>query len=306
MVRAADLEELGRRQAGVVTRGQLLATGWSSSAVDRALRSHRLHVIRSGVYRVCGSPWTRRAAQHAALLVMGDGAALARWTAAELLGFAEPRRGPVEVCAPHTRRLRTGSDHLLRLTRTRDLPPRERTEVDGLPTTSGARTLLDLAGEVSVTRLGELTATAMRLRACTPTEVRGVLAAHPTARGRRALVMTLALLADDGGSARSEVEVAALWAIVGAGLPRPVVAFRVTDEHGAFVAEVDLAYPDLRIAIEIDGFAWHSSPEHKRRDEQRQNLLVLAGWTVLRFSAAEVRRRPHALVAAVRQALSAP
>lgn len=305
MPRPECLEELGRRQAGVVTRRQLLAAGWSSAAIDRALRSERLHVIRPGLYRLCGAPWTRRTAQHAAVLLVGDGAVLARWSAAELLGLVQPRRGPIEVCAPHTRRRRAESDGLLRLIRTRRLPPTERTEVDGLPTTSAARTLLDLAGVMPVDRLGELVATAVRLRACTSERVREVLAAHPTARGRGRLVASLELLADDGTAARSEVEVAALSAIVGADLPRPAVAFRVLDEHGAFLAEVDLAYPHLRLAIEIDGFAWHSSPERKRRDEERQNLLVLAGWTVLRFSAVEVRRRPHVLVAAVRRALAA-
>lgn len=304
MRRMEDLELLGRRQAGVLARGQLLAAGWSSSAVDRALQSHQLLVIRPGVYRVCGSPWTRRASRHAAVLLAGHGAALARWTAAEVLGFADPRRGPVEVCVPHARRRRRHTDDLLRLTRTRHLPVRERTEIDGLPTTSAARTLLDLADATSVQQLGELLAAAMRIRACTAAEVREVLAAHPAARGRGGLVSALVLLEDDGASTRSEVEVAALMAIIDAGLPRPTLAYRVTDARGSFVAEVDLAYPHLRLAIEIDGFAWHSSPERKQRDEQRQNRLVLAGWTVLRFSAGEVRQRPSTLVAAVRRALA--
>lgn len=60
-----------------------------------------------------------------------------------------------------------------------------------------------------------------------------------------------------------------------------------------------LAYPEHRLAIEIDGFRWHSSPARKRADEERQNRLILAGWTVLRFSASVVRASPAALVGAV-------
>jgi hypothetical protein len=165
--------------------------------------------------------------------------------------------------------------------------------------------LLDLAGCVdSRSRLSELVATAVRVGVCDLDEVARLLERHPYARGRGHLQWALTLLGDDGAAARSEVEIAALVAIVEAGLPRPCLAHQVFTEHGTFVAEVDLAYPQLRIAIEIDGYRWHSTPEQKRRDEHRQNQLILLGWRVLRFSASDVRRCPALVVAAVRRALS--
>jgi hypothetical protein len=306
MAAPTALDRLARAQAGIVTRRQLLAAGMSSNRIGRALAAGALLPVTRGVYRSSGAPWTRQAAQHAALLAVGGEAVLAQWTAAEVHRMADPRPGPVHVLAAHARSTPAHSARLLRLHRTRSLPAHERCVVNGLATTSGARTALDLAGVTSSAQLTELVAAGVRVGACTLQGVKDVIDTHPNAQGRARLRAVLELLADDGGRARSDVEVDALRALVEAGLPRPVVAHRVFDERGRFVAEVDLAYPDLRLAIEIDGFRWHSSPERKRRDEQRQNRLVLAGWTVLRFSASEVRAHPERLVGAVRRALQAP
>ncbi len=53
----------------------------------------------------------------------------------------------------------------------------------------------------------------------------------------------------------------------GGGRLRSVLAHRVIDDAGRFLAEVDLAYPDRRIAIELDGFRWHSSPARKHAED---------------------------------------
>jgi hypothetical protein len=298
------LDHLAAPRSGIVTRQALLAAGWSASAVDRAVRRGRLHRLAPGVFRVDGAPFSRAAARHAALAIAGDGALIAGWSAAELHGFAEDRAGPVEVLVRHGTSVPERGP-LLHATRTRTLVPEDRSEVDGLRVTAPARTLLDLAARRSTDRLGELVAAALREASCTTTDLAATLAAHPRARGRGRLRAALALLADDGASSRSDVEVGALQALVDGGLPRPVLAHRVRDTSGAVIAEVDLAYPDQHLAIEIDGYRWHSSPARKRADEERQNRLVLAGWTVLRFSASEVRSDPGRLVAAVRTALGA-
>jgi very-short-patch-repair endonuclease len=60
--------------------------------------------------------------------------------------------------------------------------------------------------------------------------------------------------------------------------------------------EVDIAFPDDWVAVEIDGWAWHSDVERFRHDRQRQNALVLAGWTVLRFTWHDLTHRPSAVV----------
>ncbi len=68
--------------------------------------------------------------------------------------------------------------------------------------------------------------------------------------------------------------------------------------------ELDFAFPDRRVAIEVDGWAWHTDVKAFRNDRQRQNRLVLAGWTVLRFTWHDLAQRAEAVVAEVRAALS--
>jgi very-short-patch-repair endonuclease/predicted transcriptional regulator of viral defense system len=302
---ADTLDRVASPQGGIITRADLLAAGWSRSRVDRARRSGELRVLAPGVFRVAGAPWTRRAAHHAAILIAGENAHLARWTAAELHGFGEQRPGPIDVTVPRGR-IRAGSHpSLLRVKHTRSLPDPDRCRRGGLPVTSGARTLLDLAPRLSVARLAELTAAALREKCCRACDLHEILARRHNVQGRGRLREAVDLLGDDGADARAEVEIAALHALVGANLPRPVVAYRVRTDDGLLIAEVDLAYPAIKLAIEIDGYRWHSSPARKLADEQRQNRLILAGWTVLRFSAADVRRHPGQLVTSVSAALAA-
>ena len=305
MSRSRELDELARPRAGIVTRRELLRLGWSASAIDRARGQGLLLDLARGVYRTAGAPFDRRAACFAAVAIAGHQSALARYSAAEVHGMTEPRPGPVEVLLPHGCRVPRGNDRLVRVTRTRLLPDAERCVRKGLPVTTVARTLLDLAARTSAGRLTELTAAGLRIRGCNLADLEAVLAAHPAARGRDRLRAAIAVLGEDGGAARSDAEIRALDVVVAAGLPRPVVAHRIFGDDGTFIAEVDLAYPQQRIAIEIDGYRWHSSPARKRADEERQNRLVVAGWTVLRFSATDVRRRPGHVVEVIRRALGA-
>ena len=73
------------------------------------------------------------------------------------------------------------------------------------------------------------------------------------------------------------------FALVAAGLA-PVPQYEVRDVHGRFLARVDPALPDLRLAIEPDGRAVHDRADAFVVDRRRQNALVAAGWTVLRFT----------------------
>ncbi len=301
-----ELDRLARHRAGIVTRTALLASGWSRSRIDRAVAGALLFPVAKGVYRTAGTSWTLPTTRYAALAAAGDGAALARRSAAEVLGLVEAGRTPHHVVIPHGRRPPVVPARLAVVTRSRTLRADEVVEVDGLATTSAARTLLDLAPQSSAERLAELAATAIRLRHCGLDQLHEVLARHPGGHGRSRLVAAVRLLGEDGAKARAEVEVAAVAALLDAGLPRPEIAFRVHDAEGRLIAEVDLAYPLWRLALEIDGYRWHSTPAQKRADETRQNRLTLAGWTVLRFSASIVRRDPRVLTEAVAKALAIP
>ncbi|WP_132431543.1 endonuclease domain-containing protein [Pseudonocardia endophytica] len=67
--------------------------------------------------------------------------------------------------------------------------------------------------------------------------------------------------------------------------------------------EIDLAYPAVRLAIEVDGWAWHSDTTRFRNDRRKGNALVASGWMLLRFTWHDITERPLACVAEVRHAL---
>ncbi len=68
--------------------------------------------------------------------------------------------------------------------------------------------------------------------------------------------------------------------------------------------ELDLAFPAHRVAVEVDGWAWHQDEHTFRRDRQRQNVVVLAGWTVLRFTWHDLTQRPGEVVELIRRGLA--
>jgi very-short-patch-repair endonuclease len=86
-------------------------------------------------------------------------------------------------------------------------------------------------------------------------------------------------------------------------LPQPVAQF-VVRLDGRFVARVDLAWPDRRVALEYDGL-WHAEPGQFAKDRQRLNLLQAAGWRVVFVTAADLRN-PARLIARIADALGLP
>lgn len=124
------------------------------------------------------------------------------------------------------------------------------------------------------------------------------LLAHARLRGVRRAADALDL-ADPRAESPPESRVRFL--LLQAGL-LVVPQFEVRSAGGVWIARVDLALPELKIAIEYDGRAVHEREDVFARDRQRQNALVQAGWTVLRFTAADLRRGGLALILAVEAA----
>ncbi|MGQ0431745.1 MAG: endonuclease domain-containing protein, partial [Microthrixaceae bacterium] len=86
-------------------------------------------------------------------------------------------------------------------------------------------------------------------------------------------------------------------------LPVPLLQHEVW-HAGRFIARIDAAYPDHKIALEVDGYGAHSSPYAFQRDRTRQNRLVALGWTVLRFTWADVVDRPATVATTIREAFA--
>jgi very-short-patch-repair endonuclease len=69
---------------------------------------------------------------------------------------------------------------------------------------------------------------------------------------------------------------------------------------------VDLAFPERKVAVEVDGWAWHVDPERFRTDRRKQNALVGEGWNPLRFTWHDLVGQPARVVAEIAGTLAAP
>jgi hypothetical protein len=164
--------------------------------------------------------------------------------------------------------------------------------------------LLDLARRTSDQALWRAIESARRQRLTTWTELIATLARHAR-RGRpgiRRLRRVIATHAHREEVTDSDFELLVLALLLEHGLPEPIVHHVLRALDGGHLAELDLAYPALRIAIELDGGV-HQRPEVFERDRPRQNRIVLEGWIVLRFTWDMYVNRPDELVAAVRRAI---
>ena len=154
---------------------------------------------------------------------------------------------------------------------TRSLPIADRAEVDGIPVTRPARTLIDLAAVVGGDDLESALDSALRDRLVTVPYLDRRLA-ELGSRGRDGLVVLRQLVDDrrDSKPADSQAENRLRRALIAAGLPKPVRQFELYDDRG-LAATFDLAYPEARIGIEFDSYRHHSGRKAWRHDQARHN-----------------------------------
>lgn len=288
------------RQHGLITVAQARQAGLSRSAIRHRLASSRWVRRQPGVYQLAGTPSTWEARVLARVLAAGPGALASHRSAAALWQLDGSRHGIPELTIAEGRRHHGPPG--VRVHRSRDLHLVTPATRNGIPTTPVARTLLDLGAVVPAPLLHLAVDDARRRGLADWDALLDVLVAHAR-RGRRGVGPLRALLQAHGDEVRatdSGFERLVVSSLCSAGLPTPVLQHPV--ELGGRRYRIDLAYPHHRLAIELDG-GDHLRREVWEADHERQNALVLAGWTVLRFTWREYDRRPAGVVAQVRVAL---
>lgn len=189
------------------------------------------------------------------------------------------------------------SRHGLRLHRL----PLDRREIrvrDGLPVSSPARTLLDLAAEVDDAELEEALAVALQRGLASADEVRAAISRTPGRKG----ASRLARLLDAGaasGFTRSKAERRMRELLRAAELPQP----RANTPLLGYVA--DFLWAEHKLVVEVDGYLFHSERAAFERDRRRDQVFAAAGYTVIRVTWAQLSNEHLAVVARIAQALAA-
>lgn len=292
------VDHLASRQRSLVTRRQLLDIGLSRRTVDRWVASGRVLPVHSGVYRLRGHPRSWEQEVLAAVLLLGPPVAVCGRAAGRLWGLEGMDAAAVELVVPADRIVRRPD---LCVCRSRRFTRRDVALVDGIPRTTPPRTLVDLAATLSSLELEVALDDALRRRMTT---TGAMLRRVPPerCRGRRGAGQLRAFLLDRcrDGMSGSGWETRLRRLLVDAGLPIPVRQHVVRDPAGRIVARLDLAYPELRVGIEFDGFRHHSGRRAFDRDVRRQNRLEDLGWRLRRFTSTAVRGEGPEVVATVR------
>jgi Protein of unknown function (DUF559) len=167
-----------------------------------------------------------------------------------------------------------------------------------MPVTSPARTWRDLAGVLPPAALLAVTDQLLDGR-CSRADLAQQLARRPTGRG---CARAREVLPVGDPRAESPMESVLRWILHDAGLPAPNLQYVVRDGAGGMLGRADLAWPEQRVLVEFDGDV-HRERDVFVQDLRRQNGLIAAGWTVLRFTSADVLGRPYKVIAEIRRAL---
>lgn len=289
-----QIEALATRQHGVVTRAQMLELRLSGSAVGRRLKSGRLRPLHLGVYRLAplGS---ERTTEMAAVLAGGPKAVLSHTNALHVWGLLriDPPR-PVHVTVGGGGRSRRPG---IVFHRTSALAQDERSQVDRIPVTSPARTIVDAAAILGTRAIEQAIGAAEREGLLSERE----LSTLPDRYAHRpGLPVLRALLGKrtEREFTRSEAERRFLELIRAGGLPNPHTNVSV----GPY--ELDLLWPQEGVAVEIDSWAYHSSRSHFEGDRRKDNWLRARGIEVIRVSWRHITRRATETAVLVGQALA--
>jgi very-short-patch-repair endonuclease len=232
------------------------------------------------VYQPPDNPWHTLADL---LRRLPPGSAFAGPTAAWLLGLPLDPLHPIDVIVPVTSGVRSRAGLNVRHCM---LEPTSVVISKGLPSTSIVRTLRDLA--LRLPRIETLVAVDAALRA-------GLIDRSTITAPRR-----LRMVAVHAEPAESPMETRLRWLLIKSGLPKPEVQRELRNADGRFVGRADLYYPTARLVIEYDGGT------HRDRlveDDHRQNLLLSAGYRLLRFTATDMHQRPETITSLVHRML---
>lgn len=287
------IELASRPQHGVITLRQIEALGLSARAVRHRVATGRLLRLHRGVYAT-GRP-TAETRWMAAVLACGDGALLSHHSAAALWGLRSDPARWVDVSVP-TRGGRACEG--IAVHRRETLKPTDATSKHGIPCTSVALTLLDLATVLDRRSLERVIDRAEELRLFDLSAIDRLLAQGGRHRpGSGALANALAAY-EAPTITRSEAEERFLSAIEAAAIDRPLVNTWISLENGTGYSP-DFLWPDAGLIVEIDGRAYHAKRRAFRHDRQRDRRLALAGFETRRYDASEVIEEPERVAAEV-------
>ena len=283
------LARLATQTHGVVTRRQLLDAGVTADEIKQRLENGSLLREYRGVYRVGHQAPSLEARYLAAVRACGDGAALSGRAAAFLYKLIRGSAPRPEVTTRRRKRVpgvTTRRSSAIEIVTHRDIP-----------VTTVARTLVELAGMLSLDDLARACHEAGVRYRTTPAQVDTVLASRPNTRGAAKLRR---VLHGDVQVSLSKLELRFLELLRAVGLALPVTN-RVIDGR-----RVDCRWPEHRLTVELDGYRYHHTRHAWEQDRRREREARARGDDFRRYTYGDVFESPDAMLAELRAVISPP
>ena len=286
------LVDLASKQFGVVTRADLATTEASWKWLRGRLATGEWNRVHRGVFRLgCRQP-TLDEREMAALLAAGEGAVLSHFSAARRLGLEVRKGDSVHLTIPESRKAKVRG---AKVWRSRNFTSRDVANKGRFRMTNPARTMIDLASVLDDGELRVAFDSAVRQNQANVGWISKMLTRHGP--GRRGVGRLRALV--DEYRQGDEVSDSALESL-GVELAKatgrkPQLHWNVRD-GARHIAEVDLAWPELQLCVEFDGWKTHGTRAAFVGDRARDRELFPLGWTVLRYTWDDVVRDPDATI----------
>lgn len=294
-----DLLAIAAHQYSCFSNVQARAAGVSQDVLDNRKASGEIVSPTRAVYVLAGTTPSYEQRLMVACLGGGPGTYVSHRSAGqvwELLDLDDP---PVEVTTPRWRSARLDAAGILQH-RPLDLTPGQVTVRRSLPITNPLRTMIDLCGVVDIEVAQEALDAGIGTKLFTVEAVdrmrRRLAKPGRTGTGKTKELLDAQVIRDVN---RSVLEATMSRAWTKGGLPPFSFQHNVRTPEGRFVARVDFAIPELKIAIEVKGWRRHSSPVAVDADDRRTNRLSALGWTTLEFSWWRVKHEPEQVLAEI-------
>jgi hypothetical protein len=270
----ARIAAIATRWYGLISHGAARRAGMTEAQIRHRVDRGLWIRIVPGVYQVAGTPESYQHATLAAVLVAGRDAVASHMTAGALNGAGAPPIVP-HITVPKTKSARTR----IAVVHRSAVSDVDRTFIGPIPVTTPARVLVDCAPLVPFADLCSLTDTFLTYRKASSADVLGAI--RRAGRGRHGIPKVMAALHVWVGGIRpgSPAEARLLRRLDEWGFPPPERQLEVTDERGATIARLDLAWPAWRTALEYQGELAHG-PRDEVHDEARLSAVVAQGWWV--------------------------
>lgn len=273
---------------GVVTRAELLDAGVTPGQIKQRLATGALLREHPGIYRVGHRASSLAARYLAAVRACGTQGALSGRAAGHVLGLLRGPPPPPEVTAPTARIVAGVITHRSRA----GLDPADVTTWRGIPVTTVARTLVDLAAVLTEGELARACHEAGVRHGTTPADVEAVVERRPNSPGAATL---RAIARGDTRVTLSRLEDRFLARLREAGLPLPET------NRPAGGRRVDCRWPEHRLTVELDGYRYHRSRHAWELDRRREREARARGDEFRRYTYGDVFEEPRFMLGELRQ-----